>query len=245
MRDLEAQTSSIELADGTAMSVYGVSPANSDSAAQPLPAVIVIHDILGFTADTRRICQRLATGPMPLVVAAPDLYAGLGPKPLCVVRTIKTLKRGEGPTFDRLAAVQKWLSCNPVVDNDRTAVVGFCMGGGFAILYSARATVAVVAPFYGDVPMDVEAIRNICPVVGGYGERDRIFAPQGHRLADHLETLQVDNDVKFYPDAGHSYMNQLTGLAKLGAWTPMRAAYDEPAAEDSWQRVFAFFQKHL
>ena len=27
--------------------------------------------------------------------------------------------------------------------------------------------------------------------------------------------------------------------------TPMRAGYDEAAAEDSWRRMLAFFEKHL
>lgn len=30
---------------------------------------------------------------------------------------------------------------------------------------------------------------------------------------------------------------------KLGALPPLRSRYDEAAAEDSWQRVLAFFEK--
>ena len=155
------------------------------------------------------------------------------------------MKRQQGVTFERLRILQQWLINLPQVNIDRVAVVGFCMGGGFALLYGNEAEVSVVAPFYGDVPADSMDLKNICPVVGGYGERDAIFAPQGHRLKSQLEALSVEHDLVFYPDAGHSYMNQLKGVAKLGRWTPMRAQYNEPAAEDSWRRVFEFFDKYL
>jgi dienelactone hydrolase len=34
-------------------------------------------------------------------------------------------------------------------------------------------------------------------------------------------------------------------IAALMRRTPMHAAYDEEAAEDSWQRMLAFFAEHL
>ncbi|MFT7305292.1 MAG: carboxymethylenebutenolidase [Candidatus Azotimanducaceae bacterium] len=241
MVELSTTTHQLQLQHG-AMDVHVVMPSVVKS---PVPLVIVIHDILGFNDDTRRIAWRLTSGPMGLAVVAPDLYQGLGPKPICVVKTLASLKRKEGITFDRLRAVQAWSSSIPEIDGQRVAVVGFCMGGGFALLYSNEAEVSVVAPFYGDVPLVASELKNICPVVGGYGERDAIFGPEGHRLVSHLQSLSVPHDVKFYPDAGHSYMNQLKGMAKLARWTPMRGAFDETAAEDSWQRVFRFFEKHL
>ena len=50
--------------------------------------------------------------------------------------------------------------------------------------------------------------------------------------------------MKVYPEAGHSFMSpkpaamkQVTALARLH--------YDKAAAEDAWQRIFAFFGQHL
>ena len=43
-------------------------------------------------------------------------------------------------------------------------------------------------------------------------------------------------------------MNRLPGGAVSAALmrrTPMHAGYDEGAAEDSWQRMLAFFSEHL
>ena len=73
------------------------------------------------------------------------------------------------------------------------------------------------------------------------------FAEQGRRLEGHLQELGVPHELKIYPDVSHSYMNDLGDglLAKIMKLTPMRAGYDEAAAEDSWRRMLAFFEKHL
>jgi len=210
--------------------------------------VIVIHDIFGLTADTRRITRRLAeTGYHAL---APDLYDGLGWKLRCVARTMMDLRSGQGAAFDRLEAARAWLAERTEIDAARIGVIGFCMGGGFALLFAARKPLAAAAPFYGDVPDDAQALQGICPVVGGYGGRDRSWAPQGRRLIEHLEELGVEHDIKVYPDAGHSFMNDHRDfpnnlLMKISGFTPMHAGYNEAAAEDSWRRVFEFFSRTL
>jgi carboxymethylenebutenolidase len=231
----------IQLEDGGEMRAALVVP----EAMQPgSAAVVAIHDILGLSPDIRRIARRLADG--GYVALAPDLFDGRGSRVLCVARTLLALRRGEGEAFDRLEGARSWLAQHPQVDAHRIGVMGFCMGGGFALLFAQRAPLAVAAPFYGDVPQEHEALRGICPVVGGYGERDRFFAGAGRRLVSHLRELGVEHDVAFYPDAGHSYMNDHRGVfSRLGRFTPMHARYDEGAAEDSWRRVFEFFGRVL
>ena len=208
------------------------------------PAVIVIHEIFGLNGDIRRIAGRVAD--LGYVALAPDLYDTGGPRALCVLRTMLALRRGEGPAFADLEAARAWLATRPEVDAARTGVVGFCMGGGFALLYAVRAPLGAAAVFYGDVPATVAELRGVCPVLGGYGERDRLFAGQGRRLASHLEELGVAHDVRVYPGAGHSYMSPHTGaLATLAALGPMAAGFDPAAEADSWRRLEAFFAAHL
>ena len=84
--------------------------------------------------------------------------------------------------------------------------------------------------------------------MAGFGALDKPFAAQGERLARHLEALGIPHDVKIYPGVGHSYMNDHGSLPVVSAilrMTPMHAAYDEAAAEDSWRRMFEFFREHL
>jgi carboxymethylenebutenolidase len=212
--------------------------------ATPRPAVIVIHEIFGLNDDIRRIAGRFAD--LGYVALAPDLYDGDGPRLFCVAQTVLAGLRGKGRVFDDLAAARTWLATRPEVDASRTGVVGFCLGGGFALLYATRAPLAVAGTFYGDVPKTAAGLRGVCPVLGGFGGRDRIFAPQGERLRRLLAEVGVPHDVAIYPDAGHSYMSHHDGvMATIGGLGPMKAGFDPTAEADSWRRIESFYREHL
>ena len=209
------------------------------------PLVLAIHDAFGFSDDIRRIARRFADS--GYAALAPALYDGAGGPVLCVVRTFRELMQRKGAAFERIAAAQTFVAEQPEVDGGRIGITGFCMGGGFSLFYAARGGVQVCAPYYGDTPDSADQLRNVCPVVAGFGELDSSFAGQGRRLEQHLTELGIEHDVKIYPGVGHSYMNDLGSgiLARLGRHTPMHAGYDEDASEDSWQRMLSFFAKHL
>jgi carboxymethylenebutenolidase len=212
----------------------------------PRPAVIVIHEIFGLNDDIERIAGRVAD--LGYVALAVDLYDMPGPRALCIMRTLVGMARGDNDrVLADLEAARRWLATRPEVDATRTGVVGFCMGGGFALLYATRAPLQVAGAFYGDVPKTADELRGICPVLGGFGGRDRIFAPQGARLERLMGELGVPHDVKTYPDAGHSYMSKHPPgvMTTLGAWGPMAAGFDADAEADSWRRIGAFFSAHL
>lgn len=242
------QTASIHTADVRFPLAEGITRraalARPQAGDRARPAVIVLHEILGLNDDIRRIARRFAES--GYVALAPDLFEGAGPRPICIVRAMRDLNRGRGRAFDEIEAARAWLAERPDVDGGRIGVAGFCMGGGFAILYARRAPVGAAATFYGQAPQRADTLAGICPVAGGYGARDRVFAPQGDRLRRLLDELGVEHDIVTYPHCGHSYMNQHSGwIAWLGRMGPMRVGYDESAAEDSWRRMLSFFARHL
>jgi carboxymethylenebutenolidase len=211
---------------------------------QKHPGVIVIHEIFGLNDDIRRITGKVAD--LGYAALAPDLYDREGLRLICIARTLLTLNRGEGDAFRDLDAARRFLQQQPAVDPARIGVIGFCMGGGFALMYAARAPLNVAATFYGDVPKTTDQMRGVCPVLGGYGGQDRMFAAQGRRLESLLTEMGIDHDVKIYEDAGHSFMSRNTGfLPWIGKASPMKAGYNPEAAEDSWNRIEAFFARHL
>ncbi|HSV07318.1 MAG TPA: dienelactone hydrolase family protein, partial [Candidatus Binatus sp.] len=114
------------------------------------PAMIVIHEIFGLNDDIRRITGRFAD--LGYVALAPDLFDTGGMRALCILRTFLALRRGDGPAFADLEAARSWLAARPEVDPTRTGVVGFCMGGGFALLYAVKAPLGAAGVFYGQVP---------------------------------------------------------------------------------------------
>jgi carboxymethylenebutenolidase len=215
-------------------------------AAATLPAVIVVHEIMGLNDDVRRIATRFAD--RGYVALAPDLV-GSGFQPLCIARFVRGIGQvGDGRPYREMAAFQDWLAARPAVDKDRIGMAGFCIGGGFAILYAARGgrDLRAVAPFYGAMPADDSIIPALCPVVASYGGRDLTLGKTGPKLAAALDAAGIPNDVKTYPGAGHSFMSHHDGLAaRLAPVLPTRMGFDPEASEDAWGRVVAFFGEHL
>jgi carboxymethylenebutenolidase len=209
------------------------------------PGVVVIHDVFGLTPEVLDAADRF--GREGYVAAVPDLF-GHGTRVACVARAVLDSAVGRpGSLVDDVEATRAWLGSQSDVDASRLAVVGFCMGGGFALLHAASAPAGVraAAVNYGAVPSDPEALRNVCPVVASYGARDLAYASHAKRLEKHLSSLGVAHDVKTYPRAGHGFMTD--GDHPLGKlfFLPLRLGYEPGSAEDAWERLFAFFDEHV
>ncbi len=207
----------------------------------PWPGVVVIHEAFGLNAGIWAHADRLAA--MGYLALAPDLYDGRF-WVRCLRAMIGQLRAGSGPAFDVLDACRRWLAERADCAGT-TGVIGFCMGGGFALLCAPRAGYSAAAVNYGQVPDEAERILAAsCPVVASYGARDRMGVSHPERLEAALTALGVPHDVKVYADAGHSFMDpkpaRLAPLTRLA-----RVDYNRDAAEDAWQRIFVFFGTHL
>jgi len=216
----------------------------------PRGAVIVLHEALGLNDDIRGVASRFAAN--GYLAMAPDFLDTGGPRVLCLARFMAGVGKAGGRPYRDLEAARRWLVEQREavgVALERVGVVGFCVGGGFALTYAATADppVTVAAPFYSALPRDPDApLARLCPVVAGFGGRDRIFGRNGARLEAALEAGGIDHDVVTYPDAGHSYMNRHGGVtAAVERLLPTHGGYDPQAAEDSWRRMLAFFERHL
>lgn len=214
--------------------------------AGPWPAVIVIHDIFGMTDDLRRQCDWLAGE--GFLALGPDLYSW-GRKAACLVSTLRDLTAGRGRAFDDIEAVRTWVTEDGQRCTGAVGVIGYCMGGGFSLLLAPSRRYDVAGVNYGQVPSDAaRVLAGACPVVGSYGRRDRPLRGAAARLEQALTANRVTCDVREYPDAGHSFLNDHTG--KPGALVRVAGrlfgvGYHEPSAADARRRIVAFFDEHL
>ena len=206
----------------------------------PHPGVLVICESFGLNDDIRRISRRFADN--GYLAAAPDILSG-GVHIRCVLRAMSALRKGRGEAVDDLEAVIAHLEARP--DVTKVGAAGFCMGGGFALLLGCRRKVTVAGVFYGDI-RGRDDLAKTCPLVGGYGGRDRTIGPHGRKLIARLDDMGVEHDIRVYEDAGHSYMNRAGKPIMAALSRPfLRVEYDEAAAEDSWRRMLEFFGRHL
>ena len=213
------------------------------------PAVVFYMDAFGVRPNLAGMAQRLATQGYTVVV--PNLYYRSG----AFVPFDPKLVATEGPERDRFkgmiqsindtmvmrdtAAVLAMIDTHPAVRAGRLGVVGYCMGGGFAL--SAAGTfpdrVAAAASFHGgslatDKPDSAHRLapRIKARVYVGVAEIDASFPPeQQSRLERALADAKVDYTIEIYKGAKH-------GFAVTG-----HLVYDREASERHWQRLLRLF----
>jgi len=210
------------------------------------PGVVVVHEAFGDQPEIREVCDRFAEH--GYVALMPDLFKD-GPLAICMARAMKEVRSGtRGRVNGYIDEARRWLAGQEDVDAERIGVIGFCMGGAFALAYVAAGIPGVRAASvnYAEVPKDAASLRGACPIVSSYGGKDKMVGRRhAKRLSAHLEALGIENDVKVYDDAGHSFMTRGDHpIAKL-VYLPLRLGYVADSADDAWQRVFDFFDVRL
>lgn len=209
----------------------------------PWPGVVMIHEIFGLDDVMRRHADRLAN--LGYLTLAVDLFSA-GSTPRCLVATMTAMLRGHGRAFADIAAARHYLSDSPDC-TDKIGTVGFCMGGGFALLTASDGYDAA-AVNYGPLPRRLDAaVTNACPIVASYGGRDPSLRGAADRLAAALDNAGIVHDTKEYRNASHAFLNDTeAGPRPLRPLLRVAGIGPEPdSAHDAWQRIELFFATHL
>jgi len=212
--------------------VYGYFAAPAD-VAEPLPALIVIHEWWGLNDNIRAMADRLACeGYMVLAV---DLYGGKTADTPGGARELM-LEVVEDPETAK-ANIQAAYEFLELAGAPRIGSLGWCFGGGWSLsaaqLFPDDLDASVI--YYGQVTNDEDRLRPVsAPILGLFGADDAgIKVDSVEAFRDALESLGKEHEIHIYPGVGHGFAN------------PTGKNYSANAAEDAWEKTLDFLQRHL
>jgi carboxymethylenebutenolidase len=215
-------------ANSQPLQAYQAQPASD----VPLPAVLIIHEIYGLNDSIRNLAHNLAEqGYMSLAV---DLFLGSSRLVRRAQAMMGMAKRQlhHGIQSDLQAALE-YLHSHSDADPDKLGVVGFGMGGSYALHFASQdARLKAAGVYFALKPQPYEVTAQTCPIVGSFPEND-FTTEDARQLQAALQSQGIPHDIKLYPQTLHSFTNE---------YTP---AYNAAASEDSWNRLVAFFGSHL
>jgi carboxymethylenebutenolidase len=213
---------------------YIAVPANG---AQSGAGIIVLQEWWGLVDQIKRTCDRFARA--GFTALAPDLYHGATvplSEPDEAGRRMMALEMGTAAK-ELSGAVDELVRRT---GRPSVGVIGFCMGGGLALVLATQRpdTVKAVVPAYGLIPWpDVQPdySRLDAAVLVHAAEQDGSFTPDAAlALQAQLEQLGTDVEVHLYPGAGHAFFNE-----------DRPEVYHPESADRLWERSVAFFRRTL
>jgi carboxymethylenebutenolidase len=199
------------------------------------PGVIVIQEWWGLTTHIAHMADRLAGE--GYVALAPDLYGGATTHDEGEALQLLLEIPVDRAARDLRGAVDYLLERDEVV-GETVGVVGFCMGGSFALQLAVQegGKVAAAVAFYpvGYMPDDYVGLQ--APVLIHIADRDEINPPT---LAEELNgKISAGTgrkpEIDHYP-AGHAFLNEENLLG----------TFDAEQARIAWDRTIAFLRTHL
>lgn len=230
-------------ADASIRPAYYTEPVAVSDRQGPWPGVVILHDAFGLGDDIREQADWLAAA--GYVTLTPDLYNGR-PMVRCIKSAVTQMINQRGPYYAQIEAVRTHLAALPSCTGT-VGVIGYCLGGGFALVVAGRPGWAAAGVNYGPLPKNLdEVLSGSCPMVASFGAKDRTLKGAAGKVRRSLERAGVPADVQEYPHARHAFINRFAQLSPLNVVGKIAGVgYDHDSAADAKRRILEFFDKHL
>ena len=216
--------------------------AYDDAQKGPRPAVLIAHNWMGITQETKDKADQVAA--LGYVAFAVDVY-GKGSRPKDVAEAKELAGYFKKDRVAMRARMQQGLSVlekQPGVDKSKLAAIGYCFGGTAAIeLARAGAPVKGVVSFHGglDSPKPEDGKRIKGKVLALHGADDPFVAAKDlAAFEEEMKNSKVDMTLIKYEGAVHSFTEKGAGNDKAKG-----AAYNADADRKSWIAMQNFFNK--
>lgn len=194
--------------------------------------VLVIHAWWGLNDFFKSVCDRLALE--GFVAVAPDLFEGQVATTIAGAKNLRAKPKRE-PTYKTLLRAIEQLRNHPAVQGSTIGVVGFSMGGHWALWLSQRSELPIGATvtFYGVRAGDYS--RSRAAFLGHFAEKDNWVSDAAlKKLKKSLVTAGRVAEFFVYPDTNHWFFE-----------SDQADAYHPQAAELAWERTLKFLRKHI
>jgi carboxymethylenebutenolidase len=204
-------------------------------AAEPLPALIVIHDRWGLNDDIKTLTRRLANE--GYVALAVDLYGGVTAATPGEAEKLMTDVFAD-PQSARSNLRQAYEYLDKYAFAPRIGSIGWSFGGGWSLetAFLLPDQLDAMVSYYGPIVTDVAKLRPVAvPMLGLYGAADQTIPTQDLVAYRALLTgpLQKNARIILYPNAKHAF-------ASAGS-----ADYNSEVAAQAWKETAAFLSDHL
>ncbi len=199
------------------------------------PGIVVIQEWWGLVDHITDVCDRFAAE--GFVALAPDLYRGKATSEPDEAAKAMMAMQLEGAAKDMSGAVDE---LRRRTGRDAVGVIGFCMGGGLALVLGTQRPDAVKAlvPCYGVIPWpdaQPDYSRLSAAIEGHYAEQDDSAPPAAaHALEAQLRSLGKEVSIVVHPGTQHAFFNDTRP-----------EVYDPDEAAKLWISVLAFFRAKL
>jgi carboxymethylenebutenolidase len=195
------------------------------------PGVVILHSWWGLNAFFKGLCDRLAEA--GFVALAPDLYNGKVASTVEAAKKLRaqtTASRRE-PAYKTLMAEINFLSRHEAVTTPDVAVVGFSMGGHWALWLAQRPELPIAATVVFYAARNGDFSRSNSSFLLHFAENDEwVSAASVKKLRKSLAASGKSVSCYDYPDTSHWFFES----DRPGAFHPEAAAV-------AWERTRAFF----